>query len=128
MADTPARARAALHESLCADVEAFTPQPELVEVGVESVYDTETSAIEGNVAITIFLSGISPTDWLFLVRIYCSLAAGPEQAQRTLDDVIPVVWDLLPGDVGPEAWDIGVDTDLNALVGQADLTMGREDL
>lgn len=111
------------------DVDTGEPHADLAALGVRSVHRTEPDPgqMKGPLAITFYFAGMTPESFLFSVRCYSSLDPGQSEAQLALDDVLMAVWDLLPGDCGPETWDVLVDEGANALVAVADITVARED-
>lgn len=115
-----------LYEALAED-DAGTPVADLAAAGVTQVHRTEVIEVGRPVGITIFSTGWTPTDWTFEVRVYAAADESMEAPQLALDDILPVVWDLLPGQAGPSTWNIDFVPDLAALVAFAEVLVGRED-
>lgn len=124
---TLADARTHLFDSYC--VGDNDPHPDLAAVGVAGVYDVELPGgdIAKPVAVTLFSTGYTPTEFNFEIRVYSSLDEGAAEAQYTLDAVLPIMDDLLPGNTGPENWLIVFDETLNAFIATSTVNLGRED-
>lgn len=124
---TPADARAHLYEAL--SLGENVPHPSLAAAGVVAVFDVEPAAgdMPRPVAVTVWSNGYTPTEFNFEIRVYLSFMDGVPEAQRSMDAVLPVVDDLLPGNTGPENWTVDFDQDLDALVAVSSVQVGRED-
>ena len=102
---------------------------------VTKVYDHEPRVAETAVPaiVTIFATGFDPNEWLyqFAVRIYYETkSTAPSTVQHDMDVIIEAVDDAIAaaGRVGPVVWTIGFADNLDALVAESDVTIGREDL
>lgn len=107
-----------------------TPRTSLATAGCAKVYDREPGA-GGWVkpaSITMFPSGLEPTEWTVDLRVYVDNQYG-ERAQDLLVDVTVAADVLLAAGAGygPSRWDMGWSPDLDCWVSTCTLQVGRED-
>jgi hypothetical protein len=79
--------------------------------------------------VTIFATGVTPDDWLFAIRIYQTIDVDQHEAQTNIGVVIDAIDAALASatNVGPSQWTIGFTDNLDAVVAQSDVEIGRED-
>lgn len=99
--------------------------------GVTCVYGFEpySGQAQGPVAITISTAGMTPTEYLIVVRVYQTVDVDAEAAQAAMDLLIAAVDTLVgsTGRFGPSSWTVEYDRELNKLVAANILEAGRED-
>jgi hypothetical protein len=105
------------------------PVATLSALGVAKCYPHEPGA-GGWVkpcSITLFPSGIEPTEWTISVRVYVAGDVPPAEAQDFLIDVPVAVMDLLTAGYGPDRWQMGWNIDLDCYLAMSEIVVGRED-
>ena len=94
---------------------------------VTVVYDHEPgpSMAQKPVSVTVCPGGISPTEWIVVVRVYVSSDAPHRQQQDQIAAVTTAVDDLMVD--GPSEWRIDYADALQCWVAACPLQVGRED-
>lgn len=107
------------------------PVASLVTAGCVKVYPHEPGAagVAQPCAVTISPSGIEPTDWVIIIRVYVAGKVVAEAAQDLLIDTTVAVGDLLLDGVGygPDRWAFNWVPELESWVGSSEVMVGRED-
>lgn len=92
-----------------------------------SVYGYEPLTGAKPVSVTVATAGMTPTDYLLVVRIYATTDADPEWAQETMDTLIMEIDARMGARFGPSNWTVEHDRELLAFVATSVFAVGRED-
>lgn len=93
-----------------------------------TVLGYEPAAVPRGLTVTVTLSHVLTEDYLFAVRVYVT-NNDPQQAQATIEVLIPLVEAALSGTYGPVEWEVFLDAaDAGDVVlATASVTAPRED-
>jgi hypothetical protein len=97
--------------------------------GVTVAYDYEPAPgdVQKPGVVTIFTGGMTPTDYLLVLRIYMPTGASVKKAQEDLDTLIMTVDARMTSGFGPSNWTVEWLVELDALVASNTFEVGRED-
>jgi hypothetical protein len=97
--------------------------------GVAAAYQYEPIGghMQKPVAVTLFTSGMTPTEYLLTLRIYVTTDVDAKTAQDTMDTLIEMIDNQMTSGFGPSDWEVVLDQEIAALVATNRLRVGRED-
>ena len=97
--------------------------------GITAAYPFEPGKgqMQKPVALTVATTGLTATAYLFAVRIYAATDVDAKVAQDNLDTILQATDVLLEPYWGPGDWSVAAVEDLDAIVAECQVAVGRED-
>lgn len=97
--------------------------------GVDAYYDHEPASghRQGGTTLTVATAGLTPTHWLYTIRLYVDGMVDAEKAQEDLDTLVPAIDALVSSGFGPGEWTFEWNPEIEAWIATNQLGCIRND-